>query len=202
MIIQMKILTMTKLNKNYWEERYGNAETGWDIGEISTPLKEYIDQLTDKSIKILIPGAGNSYEFDYLIANGFFNTQVVDFASQPIENLRKKHPDYATQLHQVDFFKHDDTYDLVLEQTFFCALAPNLRDNYVSKMHSLLKENGKLVGLLFDFPLTEVGPPFGGSQTEYQHLFEKRFSILTLEPARNSIKPREGRELFIIFEKK
>ena len=31
--------------KNYWENRYNNNETGWDIGYLSTPLKDYIDQL-------------------------------------------------------------------------------------------------------------------------------------------------------------
>ena len=42
------------LNKNFWDLRYQNNEIGWDIGYISTPLKKYIDQLTDKNIKILI----------------------------------------------------------------------------------------------------------------------------------------------------
>ena len=50
---------------NYWEERYQKGETGWDAGKITTPIKEYIDQLTNKNLKILIPGAGNGYEFDY-----------------------------------------------------------------------------------------------------------------------------------------
>ena len=54
---------------NYWEERYQKGETGWDAGTITTPLKEYIDQLTDKNLTILIPGAGNGHEFDYLIDN-------------------------------------------------------------------------------------------------------------------------------------
>ena len=55
-----------KLNSDYWENRYKTNEISWDAGTITTPLKEYIDQIEDKSIKILIPGAGNSYEFEYL----------------------------------------------------------------------------------------------------------------------------------------
>lgn len=42
--------------ENYWTERYGKGETGWDIGHVSTPIKEYVDQLEDKELKILIPG--------------------------------------------------------------------------------------------------------------------------------------------------
>ena len=65
-----------------------------------------------------------------------------------------------------------------------------------------LSEKGKIAGLLFNFPLTEVGPPFGGSYEEYLNLFSEKFSIKTLEPAYNSIKPRANKELFFTFEKK
>ena len=55
-----------KFDKKYWQDKYINQHTGWDIGYISTPIKEYIDQLSDKSLKILIPGAGNAHEAAYL----------------------------------------------------------------------------------------------------------------------------------------
>jgi hypothetical protein len=47
-------------------------------------------------------------------------------------------------------------------------------------MASLLNPKGKLVGLLFDFPLTTEGPPFGGSTSEYLNLFSDKFNIKTL----------------------
>lgn len=192
-----------KLNKDYWESRYETKETGWDVGKITTPLKEYIDQIEGKNLKILIPGAGNSYELDYFLSKGFKNVFVVDFAETPLQNIKKRIPEFPeNQLIKSDFFELDGTYDLIMEQTFFCALAPELRQKYVSKMHSLLSENGKLFGLLFDFPLTEEGPPFGGSKEEYLNLFSEKFRIKTLETAYNSIQPRKERELFFIFETK
>lgn len=189
-----------KLNSNYWEERYQNNETGWNVGEITAPLKEYIDQIDDKTIRILIPGAGNGYELEYLIQNGFENSYVVDFAPTPLENIQKRLPELDSEhLIQSDFFELKGQYDLIIEQTFFCAIDPELRKSYVQKMKSLLKPTGKLVGLLFQFPLTEVGPPFGGSVEEYKNLFGNDFTIKTLETAYNSIKPRKGNELFFIF---
>lgn len=192
-----------KLNSNYWEERYKNDETGWDVGEITTPLKNYIDQIDDKSIKILIPGGGNSYEFEYLLSLGFKNVFVLDYAQAPLDNIQKRIPNCdSNKLIKADFFEHEGHYDLILEQTFFCALDPSLREKYVTKMLSLLEPKGKIVGLLFQFPLTDVGPPFGGSQEEYSALFQDAFDIKTLETANNSIKPRQGNELFFIFNKK
>lgn len=192
-----------KLNSNYWEERYKNDETGWDVGEITTPLKNYIDQIDDKSIKILIPGGGNSYEFEYLLSHGFENVFVLDYAQAPLDNIQKRIPNCDNKkLIKADFFEHEGHYDLILEQTFFCALDPSLRQKYVTKMLSLLEPKGKIVGLLFQFPLTDVGPPFGGSKEEYSALFQDAFDIKTLETANNSIKPRQGNELFFIFSKK
>lgn len=192
-----------KLNSDYWENRYKTNEISWDAGTITTPLKEYIDQIEDKSIKILIPGAGNSYEFEYLLNNGFQNVYVLDFAQSPLDNIKERVSNCnENSLIKSDFFEHNETYDLILEQTFFCAIDPSLRGNYVSKMNSLLNTNGKIAGLLFQFPLTQVGPPFGGSKSEYLALFQNDFEVKTLETAYNSIKPRQGNELFFIFTKK
>ena len=69
---------MMNLNKAFWDNKYTNEKLGWDIGYISTPLKSYIDQLADKNLKILIPGAGNGYEVEYLFNSGFTNIHVVD----------------------------------------------------------------------------------------------------------------------------
>lgn len=191
-----------ELNSKYWESKYQNKETGWDAGEITTPLKDYIDQLTNKNLKILIPGAGNSYEFDYLIHKGFKNVFVVDLAPTPLQNIAERNPDFKTNLIHDNFFNLNEKFDLIIEQTFFCALNPSLRPNYVIKTNELLNSNGKIAGLLFNFPLTENGPPFGGSIEEYENLFSKTFQLKTLEKAYNSIKPRANKELFFIFEKK
>ena len=192
-----------KLTKEYWENRYLQNETGWDVGEITTPLKEYFNQLTNKNIKILIPGGGNSYELEYLLSLGFSEVYVIDIVKKPLENIQKRIPTVASDLLiHGDFFEIEDSFDLIIEQTFFCALNPELREKYVQKMHSLLKDNGKIIGLLFQFPLTEQGPPFGGSKSEYENLFKDQFTIKKLETAYNSIKPRENNELFFIFEKK
>jgi hypothetical protein len=169
-----------KLTSKYWEERYLKGEDKWNVGEISTPIKEYVDQITDKKIKILIPGAGNGYEFEYLIKNGFKNSFVVDYAATPLENIKKRIPNLDKNQ----------------------VINSDLREDYVQKMKSLLNPKGKIAGLLFQFPLTAEGPPFGGSKEEYIALFQKDFNIITMETAYNSIATRKNKELFVIFEKK
>lgn len=46
------------LSAEYWNQRYLNNASQWDLGAVSPPLKAYFDQLSNKDISILIPGAG------------------------------------------------------------------------------------------------------------------------------------------------
>ncbi len=192
-----------ELDENYWSNRYQNNTTGWDIGSISQPLKEYVDQLEDKNISILIPGCGNSYEAEYLLQNGFTNIILIDISALLCKQLEIKLAAYLHNRLEIicqDFFDHKGQYDLILEQTFFCALDPLLRKKYAAKMHELLKPGGKLVGVLFNKNF-EGGPPFAGNENEYRQLFQQQFSIVKMEPCYNSVAPRSGSELFINFIK-
>src|SRR5688500_9712193 len=94
------------LNEKYWNDRYLENSAGWDIGDISTPLKAYFDQLDNNHISVLIPGAGNAYEAGYLFNLGFRNVYVCDIASEAIRNFKKRCPDFSEKniLHG-DFFE-------------------------------------------------------------------------------------------------
>ena len=190
------------LNQEFWNNLYVSQDTGWDLGKVSPPIKSYIDTLENKNTSILIPGCGNTYEAEYLLEKGFTNVTVIDIAPTLVKRLQEKfnnNPNIKIILG--DFFEHQGQYDLIIEQTFFCALSPELREKYVLKMHQLLNEKGILVGLLFNKTF-ESGPPFGGSQTEYVHLFKNYFDIKIMERCRNSIPPRANCELFIELKKK
>ncbi len=196
------MMEIPKFDKAFWSSKYQEGQTGWDMGEVSPPIQAYIEQLSNKRLSILIPGAGNAYEAAFLFEQGFQDVTVLDLAKEPLDNFKKRVPDFPdSNLIQDDFFNHKGQYDLIIEQTFFCALDPSLRVDYIDKMKALLKPKGKLVGLLFDFRLSDEGPPFGGDADAYSLAFQKRFNLKTLAPCYNSIKPRDGKELFIIFEK-
>ena len=190
-------------SKQFWEERWTNQQTGWDLGEASAPVRAFADQLPDKTISILIPGCGNAYEAAYLLEKGFTDITLIDIAEQPVKHLRetlKPGSNQALRIIQGDFFEHEGSYDLILEQTFFCALDPSLREAYAKKMASLLRPGGMLAGVLFNRDF-EGGPPFGGHIDEYRNLFAPYFQISILEPCYNSIAPRAGTEAFILLEK-
>ena len=191
------------LSESYWNNRYDDNTAFWDLGIVSPPLKAYIDQLTNKNLRILIPGCGNSYEAEYLIQHGFTRITVIDIAPTLVAQLKEKfksNPEINIILG--DFFTHEGEYDLILEQTFFCALNPPLRKEYAAKMSNLLGPGSKLVGVLFDREFEHHGPPFGGSKYQYESLFEKEFEFKTFGLCYNSFDKRAGTELFINLVKK
>lgn len=198
---------MELLDEKYWSNRWLKNETGWDIGYPSTPIKEYIDQLKNNALSVLIPGCGNAYEAEYLYKKGFKNTFVLDISIEALQRFKQRFkqrfPDYPEQnLFHEDFFEHTKKYDLIIEQTFFCAINPSLRSKYAEKAYELLNRGGKLAGLLFNENLVPGNPPFGGNKNEYLQYFEPYFNILVFDECYNSIKPREKRELFVILSKK
>ncbi|MFC3973575.1 methyltransferase domain-containing protein [Maribacter confluentis] len=191
--------------EQYWTQRYKEHHTGWNIGYPSTPIKDYIDQLDDKEIKILIPGAGNAYEAEYLWQQGFRQVHILDISILPLQAFIERNESFPrSQVHHGDFFDYHDQFDLILEQTFFCSFVPTdeNRRAYAKHMASLLKSNGKLVGVWFDFPLTEdmENRPFGGNKELYISYLTPYFKTITFDRCYNSIPPRLGKELFGIFE--
>lgn len=193
---------MEKFSAEYWNRQYLENRLTWDIGYVSPPIKSYFDQLTDKSIRILVPGAGNAYEVEYLHQHGFLNTYLLDFSGKSIENFLKRCPDFPQDhIYKEDFFDHTESYDLIIEQTFFSSFPPEKRDRFARQIHRLLNVDGKYVGLVFNHHFRFEGPPFGGTELEYRKLFGKLLRIEIMETAFNSIKPRASRELFLKLRK-
>jgi SAM-dependent methyltransferase len=131
---------------------------------------------------------------------GFTSVTLIDISSHLVALLRQKFEHLPLRILHGDFFDHQGCYDLILEQTFFCAIDPALRSNYVAKMIALLKPGGKLVGVLFN-RMFDGGPPFGGSKQEYEALFTPLFNQIKLEHCYNSLESRLNTELFLIAQK-
>jgi SAM-dependent methyltransferase len=194
---------------DYWQNRWLNQQTGWDLGVPSPPLVAYLSQIPDtqrQAMRVLMPGCGNGYEAIWMAENGFRQVTMLDIAQAAVDQMAQRSATelspFATPPELVcgDFFEHTGQYELILEQTFFCAIDPALRADYVHKMHDLLVEGGKLVGVLFDREF-EGGPPFGGSSAAYRVLFAPFFHIHAFAPCYNSAAPRAGTEIFMVLEK-
>ncbi len=191
------------LDKKYWDKTYDKKQPGWDVGYAATPLVEYFNQLNNKELRILIPGAGNAYEVEYLFRAGFKNVFLLDFAPTPVDNFLQRIPEFPKEnIIKEDFFEHQGQYNLIIEHTFLTSFPKNIREKYAAKMHELLSAGGKLSGIVFNHDFPGDIPPYGGTIDEYKNFFTPYFEFKTIEGCYNSIRPRQGRELFFILIKK
>lgn len=186
----------------YWEERYRENNTPWDLGMVSPPLKNYIDRLTDRKLSLLIPGCGNAYEAGYLLEKGFHNITVIDVSATLTSSLQERYKGLPIEIINASFFDHKGSYDLILEQTFFCALPPFLRKAYVNTSYELLNEDGRIAGVLFNKKFAEHEPPYIASDDEYRDLFENLFYFNEFQLCTSSAGARLGYEVSFEFQKK
>jgi len=184
------------MKASYWSDRYQNNKTGWDLGQVSKPLLPIFKTLNVND-KILIPGCGNAHEARFLHSQGFNDVHIIDIVKEPLVNFTNAHPNFPkNKVIHGDFFEHTANYDVIIEQTFFCAIDPCLRIDYVKKCAELLRANGVLTGVLFNREFPE-GPPFGGNKEEYKKLFLKGFKQVEIRECHNSSEPRLGTEVLI-----
>ena len=148
--------------KNEWESRYQQEQTGWDRGEASPNLLYWIKNESLKPCRILIPGCGNGHEVVTLAEKGF-EVVAIDIAATPIENLKKVLEDrqLKTDLIQNDFFtwELDKPFDAIYEQTSLCALHPDQWEKYEQCLFNWLKPKGKLFAQFMQTG-EDSGPPY------------------------------------------
>lgn len=196
-------MSQQALNAEFWNKLYSSNLAKWDLGFVSPPIKKYIDKQKDKDMRILMPGAGNGYEVEYLFERGFSKVSLLDYSQLAIRNFQRRMPSFPKeQVFADDFFKHEGTYDIIFENNFFSAIHPNQRKEYVQRMHHLLADGGKLVGLVFNEKFAPKGPPFGATKKKYFELFEPYFDLKHFETAESSVESRLGYEFFFEMVRK
>ena len=194
---------------SFWNSKYINNEHGWDIGEATPIFKNWSSKLKSlENINICIPGCGYGHDAIYL-ANAGFNVYAFDFSKDAINNLNSRiTSDIFLKTYCVDFFKISNDFlyqfDFILEYTFYCAISPSKRLQYVDKCHELLKEKGRLISIMLPFENNRGsnGPPFQVTRDELTLNFEKKFNVIKIEKSNLSIEPRKDIELYVEYEKK
>ena len=150
----------------FWEDIYLEDDAGWDLGGITPVFDSIADGLNQG--KVCIVGCGRGYDAAMFAQKGF-DVTAVDFASSATTALEiiSEEKNVNVQILQTDMFcltpKYDNVFDYVIEQTCFCAINPNRRQEYERLVYKILKPGGKLIGLWFplDKTLKDGGPPWG-----------------------------------------
>jgi len=198
------------LNEGYarddWQKHYDEDDLRWDLGQIAPPFVRLWEENKLGRGRAIIPGCGRGHEVLFLAGMGLQVTGL-DFAPGAVDLLSRSLKEKGLEadvLHQ-DFFElgedHFSRYDLMLEQTFFCAIPPAKRSAYVETAARILKKGGLLAGLFYE-TCEAGGPPFNTTHADILDHFSDRFDIETLEKTPHSIERRKDKEWLGLLRKK
>jgi methyl halide transferase len=175
---------LDRLTRDAWQERYENKNTGWDRGEASPMLKQWLDERILEPCRILVTGCGRGHEVIALAQAGF-EVVAVDFADAAVESLRlalKEHRLNASVV-QSDLFAFcpPQKFDAIYEQTCLCALHPTQWDTYQQLLSSWIAPGGKLYALFIQSTRGD-GPPYHCAPEMMQQLFTEPFWTWVSDP--------------------
>ncbi|KAK4349349.1 hypothetical protein RND71_032104 [Anisodus tanguticus] len=183
-----------------WEKCWEKGVTPWDIGQ-PTPILVHLNQTGGlPKGRALVPGCGSGHDVVAIACPERFVVGL-DISENAIKQATKlfsssKSAEYFAFL-EADFFAWCPTqlFDLIFDYTFFCAIEPEMRPQWASRIQDLLKPDGELITLIFPISDHEGGPPYKVSVSDYEEVLHpvgiRAESIVENHLA---IPPRRGRE--------
>lgn len=224
-------------SSDYWDGRFASGDTPWELSRPSTVLCEALDLLWQligsfEGLRTLSPGCGTGSDALELVERGL-DVLAVDWSRFATTELKKRYQDMyrcnalvrgQLEVLEGDFFRLPlesgliNSFDLVCEHTFFCAIDPARRGEYVEVLAELLKSGGYLVGNFFvvasEGELSAVleakrskqelfNPPFVILREELLKLLtSKYFEVMELRPAKvGEVERRVGIEWTGLFRR-
>lgn len=196
----------------FWEIRYKNKDTGWDLGAAAPPLAEFFTKNNSSRppARVLVPGCGRGHDALFLAKLGF-DVVAVDFTNQALAALRHLRrnlwiPPEKCKTARADVLhlpaRFHASFDLIVEETCFCAIDPTLRDLYVAMARDVLVPGGRIVALLYPFREGTEGPPFPMTEREVESRFGRDFEIEHCEIPGNSVEKRRGEERLFVMRRR
>mgnify|MGYP003869587815 CR=1 FL=1 len=196
--------------EGYWQERYDKKEDQWEKGAPSPGLVDFLARLApeQKAGRVIQPGCGRGHDLAAFAEAGFSGVGI-DIAPTAVEDARKLHGTFV-EGGELDFScenyfetsagKWRGQFDWYFEHTFFCAIEPALRDQYVRSVLDVLKPGGYFLAIFFHIQSDE-GPPFGTTQAELETRFLPHFELIEAKVPR-SYTNRTGLELLWWMKRK
>jgi len=185
----------------FWSGRYANAQTPWDLGQVSPPFLATPDALRAQigpQGRVCVVGCGRGHEAAFF-ADAGFNVTGLDFSPLAVAEANRLYGE-KVRFVEADLFAlpadlHHQ-FDAVVEHTCFCAILPSKRPDYVRAVQTLLKPQGTFLALFFCHSQPD-GPPFGCTESELQALFCPPFAWVSCETPQTSVTPRAGDERLV-----
>lgn len=196
-----------EISKNeFWTDQYQKSDRpNWDLNEAANSFKDMLPRLKLPKSRVLVLGCGLGHDAALFAQAGHVVT-AVDFSELAIQKAKEKYGLFQNlQFIVADVFnlpqEWNESFDLVVEHTLFCAIDPHRRKELISVWKKLLHEEGHIFSVFFTM-FKPSGPPFGLTEMDLRTFLKPSFQFLFWGRFRNSIPGRQGKELFVYAKKR
>ena len=196
------------MDQAFWQGIYDEGPPRFDLKGPSAPFVDWLEANQPPAGRAIVPGCGFGHDVLELARRGW-DAVGVDFADTPVQSGRaaaaKAGLAAKATFVQQDVLTLDQPaeYDLLFEQTCYCAIEPHRRDEYVRFAARVVKPAGTLVFVVFPVDGRSGGPPFNIGVEEVPLRFAADFDLVRIgAPARASAPARTGKELFAELRRK
>lgn len=191
-----------------WDKRYKNNDKPWDKGSATPVLTELISNTPQyflPQFSALIPGCGIGHDIALLEKHGLTTTGL-DISEEAIRLAKQTYPELKTTWLNKNIFtlkNHPEKYDLIWEHTCYCAILPELRNQYIDQIDKLMKPGAYFAGVFFTDTgqPPEIGPPFSTTTEDIIQNFGRKLTLLWEAKPQISYPGRENREYTMIWQK-
>lgn len=193
-------------NKQFWNSRYQESPAPkWELNQASPLFVDIAPRLKLPKSRVLVLGCGSGNDAAYFAELGHLVT-AVDFSEEAISQAKNKYSHLKNIKWSVaDAFQlpsdFRQSFDLVIEHTFYCAVPPTQREKVVKVWLQALAPGGHLLGVFFAMDKYS-GPPFGGSEWELRQRLKKHFQFIFWGRSPLSVPDRLGKEFLVYALKK
>ncbi|MGB1698692.1 MAG: methyltransferase domain-containing protein [Nannocystaceae bacterium] len=185
-----------------WNTRYEEGRTGWDLGtappsllrEIAAAMERHAARGVERPLRVLVPGCGRGHD---ALAWAQAGAEVVglDFAALAVAEATKLAAETGLIVRylEANVLALDPSlhgaFDVVWEQTCFCAIPREARRAYAISMTHALDQGGEFVGVFWNHG-NEGGPPFDVTAAHVREAFQGLLEERALEAVADSIPAR------------
>jgi methyl halide transferase len=169
---------------SFWEARWKEKQTGWDLGGPHPALPRLIEKCGARAPgKVWVPGCGRGHDVAAIAQLGFqvLGTDISPTAIVEAKALYGSRP--GVQFKQADLFVESPAslFDWIYDRAMLCALSPERQPQYLQVCARNLKERGLFCSILFSSISSEVteGPPFEVSEGKIPTLFQNWQVVFT-----------------------
>jgi SAM-dependent methyltransferase len=188
----------------WWSDIYqAEANPRWNLQEPAEALKDMLPRIKLAKSRVLVLGCGEGHDAALFAREGH-RVVAVDISAEAIARAQAQY----SGIGQIDFIQKDlfeldpqQNFDVVFEHTCYCAIDPQRRVELAKAWSRHLMPGGFFMGIFFTYDKFE-GPPFGASEWEIRQRLQKDYHFLFWGRWRKSLPRRQGRELYVLAQKK